>query len=339
VNKVWTAIIASAVAAPAFGQATEVLYAPTRTIKDQDITVRSWGSGTVSETDEVAYEGAHSIRISTRNLFQGALVSFGKPENLGRAFEDKNNLLRIVYRLADGSATSGTRGPGGFPGGPGGFPGGPGGFPGAGNRGGQPGGRQGGPGGFPGGPGGFPGGPGGFPGGNRQAAESSLETIRLIVTTTDGKKSEAYLPAATNMVGERGWRSVAIPLQAIAGFDRTNKTVQDITFSGDATTTFYLGDLRVVNDSTSISGSAKSSRSNLALGDEVVFTASGNGGSSILEYSWDFDDSDGIQQDAEGRTVKRRFRKAGTYNVTLTVSDKYGLKEPYSTKLKLVVNP
>jgi hypothetical protein len=346
VNKVWTALLAAAVAGPAFGQAAEVLYTPTRSIKDQDITVRSWGGGNVSETDEVAYEGTNSIRISTRNLFQGAILSFGKPENLGRTFENKNNLLRITYRLSDGGGARGTF-PGGGPGGggfgpPGGFPGGGPGGPGGGGR---PG--QGPPGGGPGGggfgpPGGFPGGGpgGGFPGGPTTAASSSLETIRVVITTTDGKKSEAYLPVSTNQQSaDRGWRNVAVPLQAISGFDRTNKVIRDITLSGDATTTFYLGDLRIVNDSTPISGQVRASRTNLALGDEVMFTATGNGGSSILRYVWDFDEEDGIQEDAEGQTVRRRFRKAGTYNVTLTVSDRFGLKQPYSTKVKLVVNP
>jgi PKD repeat protein len=176
-------------------------------------------------------------------------------------------------------------------------------------------------------------------GGGSAATPASLKTIRIIVTTTDGLRSEAYLPTSTSASSTNGWKSIAVPLQAISGFDRTNKTVKEVAVSGDATTTFYLGDLRIVNDSTPISGEANLDRKNLALGDEVNFTASGTGGSSILVYTWDFDEKDGIQVDAEGQAVKRRFRTAGDYTVTLTVSDKYGLKAPFSTKLHLVVNP
>lgn len=350
-------------------QTSTILYAPVKVIKDQNISLKSWGSGTASETDELAFEGAHSIRISTRNQFAGGLVLFGSPVGLSDKFGDKNNMLRLVYKAADSSmvlgggpgAGPGGNGPGGGPGGPVGGPaggpaGGPGGGvgrpgsgPGAGPGGVGPGGRPGqGPGGGPiGGPGqigqGGIGGPGkqggGMPGGSTVAAQK-LQSIRLIITTTDGKKSEAYLPVATSGSGERGWRTAAIPLQAISGFDRTNKEIKSIGFAGDVTTTFYIGDLRVVNDTTPITGQSNIKGDlNLALGDTVTFAGGGYGGSSILKYSWDFDDKDGIQEDATGQTVKHQFRKPGNYTITLTISDVYGLKQPYSTTIKAKVNP
>ncbi len=78
---------------------------------------------------------------------------------------------------------------------------------------------------------------------------------------------------------------------------------------------------------------------NLALGDEITLSASGFGGSSILRFTWDFDDKDGIQVDAEGQSVKHKFRKAGNFVVTMTVSDYYGLKPSYSSTVKVTVNP
>lgn len=344
-------------------QGTADIYNPTRLAKDQRITVKAWGSGTASETDEVSFEGGHSIRVSTRNLFQGAILGFGSPINLEQKFADKNNLLRLTYRLADGGSFNGgtrrgptgggtglpggkgtgtpgggaRRGGGGPPGAGGGFPGG--GFPGGGLQGG----------GFPGG--GFPGGGisgGGFPGGGRGGAGGAggpavlagIKVIRLIVSTSDGLKSEAYIPVQTSVsTGEAAWRSVSVPLQAITGFDRTNKIVSAIAISGDATSTFYVGDLKVVNDSTPIRGDTTVHTLNLALGDEVILSANASGGSSILKYTWDFDDKDGIQIDAEGRTIRRKFRKPGTYTITLTVSDYYGLKPSYSTTISARVNP
>src|SRR5690242_6423400 len=99
-TRFWTAVIASAITVPTFEQ-SGVLYAPTRSIKDQGIGLRSWGSGTISETDELAYEGTHSLRVSTRNYFQGGLVAFGAPVNLTSDFSDKNNLLRMTFKVAD----------------------------------------------------------------------------------------------------------------------------------------------------------------------------------------------------------------------------------------------
>ena len=110
--------MAASCAAYGFGQGT-TLYAPVRSIKDQGISVRGWGSGTISETDEMAYEGTYSIRVSTRNFFQGGILSLTNPVDLSQAFADKNNLLRILVRVADQSQTLGGGGGGGRRGGPG----------------------------------------------------------------------------------------------------------------------------------------------------------------------------------------------------------------------------
>ncbi len=363
--------------------ASSILYKSGQSTKDQGLTLKPWGSGTISQTDETSYAGGYSISVSTKNFFQGGILDYSTPQDLSNKYEDKNNLLKITLRAADsatqgfgsgpgvggknlpGAGNSGRPGvgpggpgrPGGFPGGPpgvggggrpGGFPGGPPGAGGAGRPGGFPGGGgQGRPGGFPGGPpGGFPGGPpGGFPGGFPGRAGSSdaiqaLKSVRVIITTTDGKKSEAYLPLDTSGSMDQGWKIVAIPLQAIRGFDKTNKIVKAIAFSGDTTSTFYVGDLRVVNDSTPITGDIEQAQDmNLALGDSVTFRAYGFGGSSILKYSWDFGTNGSIQEDATGPVVTRKFRKPGTFVVTLTVSDLYGLKAPVQKHLTVKVNP
>ncbi len=325
-------IVISVIALTSMGtQGSEVLYTPVREIKDQNISVKGWGSGVISETDEVAYEGTRSIRISTRNFFQGGQINFGSPVDLAKAQTNKNNLFRLIYRPVDsgamgtgagganrpGSGTGGSRPGGGVPGG--GFPGG-----------GVPGGGQ-----FGGG-----GAPGGF-GGAAAGAAPSFKMIRVIITTTDGKKSEAYIPTNTSSsAGERGWRTVSVPLQAISGFDRTNKVINQIGLSADTTTTFYVGDLRVVSDSTPIRAEITPKSFNRELGAEMIFGARGEGGSSILKYTWDFDDTDGSDEnvDSEGQYVKRKFRKAGSYTITLTVSDYFGLKEKYKTSIKGVIN-
>jgi hypothetical protein len=65
----------------------------------------------------------------------------------------------------------------------------------------------------------------------------------------------------------------------------------------------------------------------------------GNAGSSPLKYEWNFDTKGEFVADAEGQVVKRRFRSPGEYIITLRVSDVFGLKKPYSTTIKVVVNP
>jgi hypothetical protein len=339
--------------------APTILYKSGQKAADQGMTLKGWGSGSISQTDETSYAGTYSIQVSSRNFFQGGIISLATGDDVSGKFDDKDNLLKITFKTADsttrsfggpsrpGSAGLGQKGAGGF-GAPGVGPGGPGGVgPGG------PGGR--GPGGFGGGGGqgfggggaaGFGGGGQGFgaPGlggrnGGASAQPETLKTMRLIVTTSDMKKSEAYIPVDTNSSTDNGWKITSIPLQAINGFDKTNKVIKEIAFAGDATATFYIGDLRIVNDSTPIHGEIENGQDlNLALGDTVTFHASGTGGASTLKYSWDFGTAPTPEEDAVGQTVIRKFRKSGTYTVTLTVQDAFGLKTPYSTTIHVKVN-
>ena len=356
-----TILLASLLSFTGTHQAGNTLYRPGVSLRDQSISLKSWGSGICSETEEDAFEGTTSIRVTTKNLFQGGILNWEKPVDLAGSFPDKSNLLRITFKSLDGTVSSGGTG-GGAPSGAGkgGGGGGVGSFDGGGAGAGGLGGGQGGRGGPPpgaggrGGPGGgISGGPG--LGGGAGAAGATLGTLkmmRLIIATTDGMKSEAFVPAATTVSVDRGWKQAGIPLQAIKGFDRTNKIIKSISFSGDVTTAFYLGDIRVINDRTPIRAETTFKKATCALNDTLTFAARGYGGSSVLKYSWDFDDIDGIQTDAEGPTVKYRFRKAsndlqnaasmrpnGEFTITLTVSDSYGLKDPYVTTIKVKVNP
>lgn len=332
-KRIASLLIAATIGALAFAQSNNALYQPTRNLKDQSISVRSWGSGVMSETDEIAYEGVFSLRVSTRNYFAGGLISLGNPVDLKAQFDDKNNLLRFAIRLADLNTTLGGGGP--TLGGGGAKTGGP---VGAG-AGGPAGGGDGERGGSSIGLGGGAGQGGAAQGGAKAGDIDPLRNLRLIFTTTDGKRSEAYIPIGTSRPDAKGWITAAVPLQAIKGLAKTNKAISEIGIAGDSISTFYIGDIRIVNDSTPINGEASVNDLNLALNDEVELRGRGFGGSSILKYTWDFDDADGIQEEAEGQVIKRKFRKPGNYVCTLTISDTYGLKTPYMTKFKVKVNP
>ncbi len=322
----WTFLISSlALAGSAW--CAERIYSPVQSIADQGISVRSWGSGIISETDELAFQGGHSVRVSTRNFFQGGKMSFAKPIDLSTSFADKNNLLMFTIKLPDaGSGSSATSGGSGNPQG----------FSGQDGRGGE---SRGG-----GGRGAAPGPPGGGKGrGGSGAAQptadpAALKTLRLVLTTSDGKKSEVYVPVS-GASGENGWRQVGVPLQSITGLAGSNKTIKEIALAGNSTGTFWIGEIGVLNDSTPLSVDVNVTDLNLALLDEVDLIANGYGGASILRYTWDFDAKDGIQIDAEGPVIKRKFRKPGEFTVTVTVSDAYGLKAPASRTFKVVVNP
>lgn len=314
-----------ALLAVAMGMASaQSLYSPTRPAKDQGITLKGWGSGTVSETDELAYEGTSSIRVSSRNFFQGGIISFAKAISLADAAKNKDNLLYLTLQVPGLGNTLGGGSGRGAAGGPG-AAGAAGAAGGAGAVGTSGGGR----------------GEGAGAGGAAGAAADTqnLKKVRVVISTSDGKKSEAYLDLTSMRPDAKGWFSAGVPLQGINGFDKTNKDVTAVAISGDTSATIYLGEMKILNDPTPIYGETTIREMNLAIGDERSFSAYGYGGSSALRYTWDFDSADGIAVDAEGQTVTRRFRKPGKYVITVTISDIYGLKKPFQTTINVEVNP
>lgn len=325
---IWTSALVASATVLALPASAQELYLSSRTVADQGISLVGWGNGRVAEADEVPYEGTTSLRFSSRNFFQGGILNFANPVNLSQPFSSRSNLLHFTFNVP------GTTGNAGGPGGPGGLGGrgGLGGPPGEGGA--AVGGRQGG---ALGGPGGLAG-PGG-PGAGSQASEDTLEKVRVVITTTDNLRSEGYLDISTSIPNERGWFSVGIPLQAINGFERTNKTIKSIAVSGDAVATYYLGSIKIVNDTTPVYAEPNVRELNLAFGDQVMFAAGGSAGATPVKFIWDFDSRDGVTGDVEGQSVMHRFRQPGEFEVTLTAIDIYGLKQPYSTKIKVTVNP
>lgn len=303
--------------------------------KEEGVSFRGWGSGLIRETDELAPEVARTIRISSRNFYQGGLIRFSKPTSMAPAVQDKDNLLRFTVKFP-GTTVPANQTPVTAPvrGGEGGDDD---------ERGG--GGTQSGRGGAPNGAGrGNPFG-GAFRGGPpAQVAQTTGPTppayLRLVVTTTDGKKSEAYveIPAARAKTG--GWVPVAVPLQAIQGFLETNKEILSVLVSSDAPCTMFIREIGVTKDETPIYADMSPNRDlNLAFGDEYSFTAAAYGGATQLQYMWNFDAANTKGVDAYGRVVKRRFRKPGQYVVQLTVADVYGFKKPFTRSITVTVNP
>ena len=306
-----TAVIlaVTGIAAVSFGQR---IYSANSALPDQHIYLLPWGSGTISESDDFAFQGTTSIRVSSRNFYQGGIIILGNPIDLSKASEIPTNLLHITIQAPVGQVTfrSGTDSGGGAAGGAGG-------------------------------PGGLGGGAAGGTGGGQTSTtmDIALSKVRIVITTTDGKKSEAYIDLSSAIPSKSGWKEAGIPLAAIAGFDRTNKIVKSMAFSGDTIGTFYVGEIKISSDETPLYVDANHFELNLAIGDQIVFYAYGTGGATPLKYTWDFDASDGVLVDAVGSSIRRKFRMPGEFVITLTVHDKYGFKKPYSTTIKVTVNP
>ena len=166
-----------------------------------------------------------------------------------------------------------------------------------------------------------------------------MENMRIVIRTSDGKLSEAVLNFYSPSGFTNRWRRAGIPLQKIPGFMRTNQEVEAIMFAGDAPATFYVSEVRIVTDQTPIQGTLSHRDINVGFGQELALYALAEAGYTQLEYSWDFNDKDGIQEDASGQVVFHKFRIPGEFNITCTIRDKYGLKQPWVGKIAVTVNP
>ncbi len=319
-------VVAIGVPCPAAGQNAGVGTSIYRgdTPQVSGITLTSWGSGTVESDTKLVFSGSQSLKITTQGLYQGARIALGTPTDLGPYLSNQYADLQFVIRTP-GSG----RGQGGF----------------AGFRGGFPGGFSGGPGGFPGGPGGFPGGPGGFPGGQGgrgpfgqggqpgQQQQQQLENLRVLLITSGDKALEMRLPLVYAR-NENQWQVVSIPIKAISGLSTDDAKIKEVRIFGDAQATFWLGQIRVAVDATPIVVQPvveKVVPRNVI--DRYIGTATG--GYTALKYTWDFDASDGIQDEGEGRVVTHAYYKSGDYVATLTVSDLYGIKPAAKTTFKV----
>ena len=66
-------------------------------------------------------------------------------------------------------------------------------------------------------------------------------------------------------------------------------------------------------------------------GEPIQFNGDVYGGTPPYSYSWDFDKSNGIQQDSTEKNPSYIYEKEGTYTVTLNVTDNEGIKDVDTT--------
>jgi hypothetical protein len=112
--------------------------------------------------------------------------------------------------------------------------------------------------------------------------------------------------------------------------------VKQMAIFGDAYGVFNIGEIGIIADETEISVQPLELPP-VFTNDNISFIASAEGGATTLRYSWDFDASDGIQTDADGRSIRHAFKKEGKYTVTLTVTDVDGIKKPATTSTEVEV--
>ena len=279
----------------------------------------SWGSGSAQEVEKPVLVGSRAIRITTQGFYQGGRITFREPVNFAAAFANPKTYVRMQARFD--TTQIGSVGAGGRPGGVGGPP------PGFGGPPGSSGGR--------GGSGEF----GGVGGGGVESAKfaaSPFDRMRFVLTMADGKQYEMVRPVVVPPTQDPdAFVPLAFPVKAILkkGDGSTaaipsgdGAKLKEIAIFGDKYQQFLIGEMEVVTDDTDITVSPIEEPV-VYVNDTITFGGVAEAGTTTLRYSWDFDSSDGIQEDAVGRNVAHVFKSAGKRTVTLTVTDEDGIKQ------------
>ncbi len=164
-----------------------------------------------------------------------------------------------------------------------------------------------------------------------------VDMLRFVFVSDTGVQVEVTEP--TNPLDpDDNWCRVSVPLAKFRGLgvDKEFRLKRLLIFSSLATT-FYLGEIKLVTDDTPIEVDSLSDQT-VAVMDDLFFQTKVNGGVSSLKYSWDYDSSNGLQDEATTTVGRITYTKGGDYTVTLTVSDADNIKAPVSVKAKITVN-
>ncbi|MES2464777.1 MAG: PKD domain-containing protein [Armatimonadota bacterium] len=265
--------------------------------QNANVTLGSWGSGRAERSKEFIFVGDSSIRLTTQGLYQGGRLDFANPVDLSMPFQNPNAYVRMRVRFTGNNATQNSFDP--------------------------------------------------SSGETARKAASPFTRMRFLMTMADGSTHELIRPVSIAPTDDpEAYVPISFPLSALIkkNADGTRGTaptgdaarVKQMAIFGDTYGVFNIGEIGVIADETEISVQPLELPP-VFTNDNISFIASGEGGATTLKYSWDFDASDGIQSDAEGRSIRHAFKKEGKYTVTLTVTDVDGIKKPAVTTTEVEV--
>ncbi len=270
------------------------------------------GTGTAQETTEQKLSGDWTLKITVRDFYQGARLDFQKPADLGPILRNPNAYLTLSAKMSGASQQVG----GGMPGM---------GMPGVEMAG-------------PGAPG--PGAPGMMMPGATTVTVPKISKLRLVFVGQ--KRSFEVFTEGELRPDANGWVTVGVPLDSLkAQLGDAPFLLERVVIAADSADTLYIGRIALVNDGTPITlkaSCAPAEKTNLIT--PVSFSANVAAGVSALKVTWDFDSSDGIQEEAVGARVQHAFPKPGHYVITSTARPSDGAKkEPATDTIEIDVVP
>ncbi len=281
----------------------ELLIYDGRPLEELGIKAGGWGSGSIGQVRERVFRGSFSLKLTSLNYYEGGRLEFPQPIDLSPFLNNPYAFLQFrvslgTYALFTFPGTFGERGQG-----LGGVP-----MPGM----------------------------GGAPGMFAPTGQVlPLRGLRVVLFCEDGLLVSEGFPLSFQIRMGEAWLSVGIPFNTFKG--KGNGKVTRMLICTNSPQIIYIGEIKATIDRTPIKLNLPYTALSARVNIPVQFFASAEGGLSTLRFSWDFDKSDGIQEEAIGNPVVHTFTKEGKYIVTVTVSDETGVKNPVQREISVEV--
>ena len=174
--------------------------------------------------------------------------------------------------------------------------------------------------------------------GGTARAGKQVRKVRIVLYLEDGSVVESQVDVASFKLSEDGWMKLSFPLAVLKGkLELPAYKVKRLVITGDGSEPFYIGEIKTVRDNTPLEANA-GEEMEVARLYANVFHGFAQTGASAVKYTWDFNAVDGVQEESVGDLIYHRFSQAGSFVVTLTVSDVFGLKKPSTSTISVKVN-
>ena len=328
------AVLLAAVTATAWGAAFRDFVLYEGDLKGApNLWVGSWGGGYAKELSDYAYYGPGSMQISTQGYYQGVIFRFAQPVDISAFTSRPDGCLEMRIRPYYGKApaTSSAAAPGAVAPGGGTRPTGttvPRFSISLGGRDRQPGGESESP---------------AAPAPTTAAAPPEklvptflMQQMRVVLETEQGMVECSSWPLYYSSADREGWRRLSLPLAMFKG-GPLGAQLRSVRIFAEPKDVFYLGQLKLTAVDQPISIRASAEPTTAAAGATISFKVQLAGAPLPVRVAWDFDNRDGIAEEAVGMTVSKIYHAADTYTVTCTATDVLGRRAPATTMLLVVV--
>jgi hypothetical protein len=164
-----------------------------------------------------------------------------------------------------------------------------------------------------------------------------VDQMRMIFVADDGTQT-SYLCYTNPIDSDDNWMRLYVPMSKLkmpAG--ATEYKLKKVMLFTIYKTNFYLGQIKLVEDSGKIQAAPLSSQS-IAAGDTLFYQADCVAGASTLRYSWSWGDGSAPENDTSNRVGKHLYAKGGDFKVSLTISDAAGIKSPSTVTTSVYVS-